>query len=224
MYHNSMPNAQMSHNAMSNGHMMPGNLPPQGMQVPQSNQMVRDQNMHPGNMRGPLPNLPTMPLPPSMSSSMMTSGSLTSSSSTPPSMSNMSVAQMQQPQLPSMPHQHGSMHNMGNAPMGNMTNGPMNNMTNGPIGMNSQCGPGGGPPGGMSMYNNSSHNGMMDPAMVRRAQGRYRLGTPNTNSNMRPGVPMNQSNHVMPGQNSPIGGGMQQPPVISNQNVRQQVR
>lgn len=94
-------------------------------------------------------------------------------------------------------------------------------MPNGPMGHNPGMGPGMHP----NMYNNS----MMDPqtAMVRmRAQGRYRLGTPNPNAmpnNMRPGMQPGAGGPVMPGQNSPMGGGMPQPQVMSNQNMRQQV-
>ena len=114
---------------------------------------------------------------------------------------------------------------MVNGPMGN---GPMGNvpMGNGPMGHNPNCGPGQGPGGGpmqhQTMYNSVPHNSMMDPAMVRmRAQSRYRLGTPNPNS-MRPGMP-GMGGSVMPGQNSPMGGGMPQSQVMSNQNMRQQV-
>jgi hypothetical protein len=199
-YHNSMPNTQMQQNPMSNSHVPPDHMSPGGMQVTHQG---HPQNVHSRNMGGSVPNLPTMPLPPSMPSPMMSGGPPTPTSDAPPSMSHMSVAQMQQH------HQHGSMHNMGN-----MTNGPMGNMTNGQN--NLQGGE------SMPMYNNVPHSMMVDQAMVQRAQGRYRLGTPNNNPNMRPGMQMNQ---VLPGQQSPVGSSMQQLPVNpnNNQNIRQQV-
>lgn len=208
----------MQQSSMSNGHINSDNMSPGGMQASHHGQpqLVRGQNTHSRNVGGQVPNLPTMPLPPPMSSPMMTSGAQASTSDTT-SMSTMSVAQMQQ--LPHPPHQHGSMHNMANSAMGNMTTGLMGNATNGPA----NCGEGGGPSGGMTMYHNVSHPSMVDPAMVQRSQGRYRLGTPNGNPNMRPGMHVNHGNQAMPGRNSPLGSGMQQPPVISNHNVRQQV-
>jgi hypothetical protein len=216
-------------NPMSNGHMMGGNLPPGGMP------MSQQQGMHPGMRQGPpppgsLPNLPTMPLPQSMPSPMMTCGSMTTSTPSP-AMSNMSAVQMQQQQQQQQQQQLHQQQQQ-QAQMANMQHGGsmQHGMPNGPMGHNPAMGPGPGPGGGMhpGMYNNVPHNSMMDPAMVRmRAQGRYRLGTPNPNAmpnNMRPGMPMSGGGPpVMPGQSSPMGAGMVQPQVMSNQNMRQQV-
>ncbi len=226
MYHGNMhqPNQQQHQmpggpNSLTNGHMM-GGMPMSQQQHPRGGDPMHPGMRQGGPPPGSLPNLPTMPLPlpQSMPSPLMTCGSMTTSTSSP-AMSNMSAAQMQQQHQQQQQQQQLQQQ----AQMSNMTHqqhggGPMQHgMPNGPMGP----GPG---PGGMhpTMYN----NGMMNPAMVERmraAQGRYRLGTPNPH-NMRPGLPMSGApGQVVPGQNSPIGGGMPQPQVMSNQNMRQQV-
>ena len=132
------------------------------------------------------------------------------------------------PNLPTMPLPQSmpSSPMASSSPMQQMSNMQhmQHGMPNGPM-VHNPAGMGPGPGMHQNMYNNS----MMDPttAMVRmRAQGRYRLGTPNPNAmpnNMRPGMPMGAGGPVMPGQSSPMGGGMPQPQVMSNQNMRQQV-
>jgi hypothetical protein len=209
------PQMQGQQPNMYHGNMQqqPSNVPQQQQMGPGPNAMSNGHmmaNLPPGGM--PMPQ--QQPMHPGMRQGGGPPGSL-------PNLPTMPLPQS----MPSSP----MMTPTSSPAMSNMQQcGPMppHVMSNGPMGHNPGMGPGPG------MHQNMYNNSMMDPAtaMVRmRAQGRYRLGTPNPNAmpgNMRPGMPMGAGGGppVMPGQSSPMGGGMPPlPQVMSNQNMRQQV-
>ena len=212
MYHSNMQQQQQQQQQQQMPHSQQQQQQPQHQMGPNS--------MSNGHMMGG--NLPPggMPMPPQQQQQQQQGmhPGMRQGGGPPGSMPNLPTMPLPQ-SMPSSPMASSSpMQQMSN--MQHMQHG----MPNGPM-VHNPAGMGPGPGMHQNMYNNS----MMDPttAMVRmRAQGRYRLGTPNPNAmpnNMRPGMPMGAGGPVMPGQSSPMGGGMPQPQVMSNQNMRQQV-